>query len=220
MTPRLDKLFSEEDLKRIEETVRNAEQHTSGEIVPYAVQSSDDYEEALWRVGMLFSMLTLFGFALAHNYAESWQPFEMVETALATIGAALAGVLLAHYVGVVKRIFAGDTLMTRRITQRAEEAFLAEEVFNTKDRTGILLFISLLEHKVVVLGDAGINAKVRPEEWDAVVKVLVDGMKNGKPADGLIEAIVLCGDLLKREGVARRHDDDDELSNKMRISKR
>lgn len=219
MTPRLENLFSSEDLKRIEEAVRNAEKQTSGEIVPYAVQSSDDYEETLWRAGMLFAMLTLFGFALVHNYSESWLPFHLVEAALGTIGAALAGVLLAYYVAPVKRIFAGNTLMTRRVTQRAEEAFLAEEVFETKDRTGILLFISLLEHKVVVLGDSGINAKVQPEEWDSVVDILVKGMKDRKPADGLLNAITMCGELLKREGVARRADDSDELSNKMRLSK-
>lgn len=220
MTSRLDTLFSDEDLKRIEHAVRSAEQQTSGEIVPYAVQSSDAYEESLWRTGMLLGMLTLFAFALAHNYSESWQSFELGEAALATVGAALAGVLLARYIGPVKRIAAGDRLMTRRVTQRAEEAFLAEEVFLTKNRSGILLFISLLEHKVVVLGDSGINAKVRPEEWDAIVKVLVRGMKEGRPTDGLIDAIAMCGELLKREGLARRPDDTDELDNSLRISDR
>jgi putative membrane protein len=109
-------------------------------------------------------------------------------------------------------------LVERRVAQRAAEAFLAEEVFDTRDRTGILLFLSLLEHKVLVLGDAGINAKVQQSEWEEVVKLIVDGMRSGKPADGLIEAIQKCGALLKREGVVIKPDDKDELSNQMRTS--
>jgi putative membrane protein len=73
---------------------------------------------------------------------------------------------------------------------------------------------------VVVLGDSGINAKVQQSDWDDVVKTIVDGMKAGKPADGLVEAIRQCGALLRKEGVAIRVDDKNELSNKMRTSER
>jgi putative membrane protein len=100
------------------------------------------------------------------------------------------------------------------------EAFVAEEVFNTKDRTGILIFLSLLEHQVLVIGDSGINAKVQQAEWDSVVHTIVEGMKAHKPADGLIAAIRQCGELLHREGVAIKPDDKNELSDKLRTSER
>ncbi len=214
----IERLFSQDDLKRIEEAVKDAEKQTSGEIVPYAVHASDPYDGASWRSGLLFGAIALTVFVLIHNFSESWQQFELAHIALGTLSAALIGVLLARFVEPVKRFFAGNEVMDRRVAQRAAEAFLAEEVFNTRDRTGILIFLSLLEHKVLVLGDSGINAKVQKSEWEGMVKTIVDGMKSGKPADGLIDAVRQCGVLLRREGVAVRPDDKDELSNRMRTS--
>lgn len=217
---RVDTFFTTEDLQRIERAVHEAEQQTSGEIVPYAVYASDAYERAFWRAGLLFGTLAMSVFLVMHNYSRMWMPLELAEVAAGTLLAALFGALLAYAIDDVRRVFAGRELMRHRVRQRAMEAFLAEEVFNTKDRTGILIFLSLLEHHVIVLGDAGINAKVQQEEWDEVVKAIVQGMKANKPADGLIAAIRQCGELLHREGVAIRTDDKNELSNKMRTSER
>ena len=213
-------LFSSEDSKRIEEAIREAEKLTSGEIVPYAVAASDSYDEALWRAGMMFGAFALAAFVAIHNLSTSWQPFELMQVALGTLGASLAGVLLARYWQAARRFFAGKDAIERRTSQRAMEAFLAEEIFKTRDRTGILLFLSLLEHKVIVLGDSGINAKVKKEEWDHVVKTIVEGIRTNKTADGIVGAVRECGELLKRQGVIIKADDTNELSNRMRTSDR
>ncbi len=107
--------------------------------------------------------------------------------------------------------------MERRVQQRAAEAFITEEVFDTKDRTGVLIFLSLLEHCVLVVGDSGINAKVEQAEWADVVQTVVSSVRKGKAADGLVSAIQKCGDLLRREGLKRRGDDQDELPDYLRI---
>jgi putative membrane protein len=92
-----------------------------------------------------------------------------------------------------------------------------EEVFDTRDRTGILLFVSLFEHRIEVVGDAGINAKVEPEEWAEVVDQIRRGVRSGDLAGGMVEAIGTCGALLHRSGVALRPDDTDELSDGIRV---
>jgi putative membrane protein len=217
---RVEAFFSQEDLRRIEHAVQEAEKQTSGEIVPYAVYASDAYERAFWRAGLLFGTVALTVFVFMHNYSRMWMPLELAEVAGGTLLAALFGALFAYAVDDVRRFFAGRDLMRHRVRQRAMEAFVAEEVFNTKDRTGILIFLSLLEHHVLVIGDSGINAKVQQAEWDSVVKTIVDGMKAHKPAEGLIAAIRQCGQLLHREGVGIKPDDKNELSNKMRTSER
>ena len=145
-----------------------------------------------------------------------WLPFGVLDIALTTMSAVVLGSLAAHFIPAVERLFAGTDLMERRVRQRAEAAFLAEEVFATRDRTGVLIFLSLLEHCVVVLGDSGINAKVARGEWDGIVALVVDSTRVGKPADGLVVAVHRCGALLERVGVARRKDDTDELSNTLR----
>jgi len=69
---------------------------------------------------------------------------------------------------------------------------------------------------VLVLGDSGINKKVQQTEWEGVIKKVVEGMRMGKPADALVEAIRQCGDLLQKHGVTRRPDDTDELRDQLR----
>jgi len=71
-----------------------------------------------------------------------------------------------------------------------------------------------------VLGDSGINAKVDKGDWNNVVATIVGGMRTQNPAEGLVNAIRQCGVLLRKEGVAIRPDDTNELSNKMRTSDR
>lgn len=218
MAIKVTRLFSEQDLKRIESAVHEAEQRTGGEIVPYAVLASDAYEHALWRAGFLSSAIAFSAFILIYHMTElSWQPFVAAELAIATLAGGVAGMMLASYIPAVKRLFAGKHAMDLRVRQRATDAFLAEEVFDTRERSGILIFLSFLERKVIVLGDSGINAKVAQEEWNAIVTKIADGMRTGKPADAIVEAIRNCGSLLERHGVARRPDDTDELKNRMRM---
>jgi len=214
------KLFSKSDLARIEEAVKGAEEKTSGEIVPYLVEMSDTYEVAEWRAGMLCGVLALGVFAAVRQLSEVWLPLDFVEMALAGMFATAVGALLTHFIPTAQRFFAGKHLMEMRVRQRAAQAFIAEEVFATKDRTGILIFLSLLEHKVLVLGDSGINAKVEQPDWDGVAHTIVSGIKQGKPADGLIAAIKECGRLLAQHGVARRPNDRDELPDYLRLKDR
>lgn len=211
------RLFSDADLERISEAVRKAEGKTSGEIVPYFVERSDAYEAAVWRGGALLASLTAMVLVAVHLMTEAWIGLGLIEVILLVAGAAGLGMALTFWVPGLKRLLAGNDLIEQRVAQRAAQAFIAEEVFQTRDRTGILLFLSYLEHKVLVVGDSGINKKVDQSEWETVVARMVNGMNNGRPADGLIEAIDLCGILLNKRGVKRRKRDVNELPNRLRV---
>jgi putative membrane protein len=213
-------MFSENDLARITQAVQDAELKTSGEIVPYVVEQSDDYERAVWRAAAGCGGLTVLVFLALHWFTSLWLPFTLPVVLVATLAAFGVGMAVVHFVPASKRLLAGRLLMQRRVSQRAAEAFIAEEVFNTRDRTGILLFVSLLERQVLVVGDAGINAHVKAGEWDNIVQRIITGIRKGAPADGLVDAIGRCGVLLERDGVARKADDRDELPDTLRMSDR
>lgn len=210
--------FRQSDLQRITDAVVKAEAHTSGEIVPYFIDQSDRYEEAVWRGGGILGALSLAIIAMVHLFSESWHGLGPLEIGIIILGGTGLGMMLVHAVPALKRRLAGEALVEHRVAQRAAQAFIAEEVFNTRDRTGILLFVSLLEQKVLVVGDSGINAKVGESDWEDVVGRVVAGIDRGQPAEGLIDAIGQCGVLLKRKGVRRRADDRNELSNKLRVA--
>jgi putative membrane protein len=214
-----ESFFSKEDRDRIAEAVKEAESHTSGEIVPYVVDASDAYEESEWRLGALLAAIAIVVLLLIHLLTSWWLPFTVAEWVLGITLCFLAGMLLAKFVPGIRRACAGRKTMDRRVAQRAAEAFIAEEVFLTRDRTGVLLFISLLEHKVHVLGDAGINKKVQPADWQAVADAVVEGIVAGRPTDGVIAAIRKIGALLEKSGVAIKPDDRDEISDNLRLGR-
>lgn len=217
MTP--DRFFTQADLDAIQSTVREAEARTSGEIVPYVVERSDEYPSAAWKgaaLGALLAPLVALGI---HQWSSVWGlPLAWWIALPAPVGGAL-GYLLTSWLAPVRRWMAGEETLEMRARRRAAVAFLEQEVFRTRDRTGILLFLSLFEQRVVLLADSGIHQKVEEERWEAITRRLAEGIRSGRPGPALVEAIRACGELLERHGVERRADDQDEISNELRREK-
>jgi putative membrane protein len=204
------------DLEAIRAAVAEAEKKTSGEIVPYFVEESDGYPSAIWKGIALGAFAGALLAEAIYFLGDFWGGLIPLWIALPAAAGGAVGFLLAAYVPAVKRWMAGDGLLDLRTRQRAEMAFLEEEVFHTRDRTGILLFLSLFEHRVIVIGDSGINQKVEQGQWDGIVQTVVAGIRAGRPGEALVAGIRQCGELLERYGVAIQPDDFDELSNELR----
>lgn len=214
-------LFTQTELDKIKKAVSEAEERTSGEIVPFIVQRSDRYDVTLWRGAVLLAILSMCVAGLVRVFYDGWGYnwlYSAQGMAFLVVCAGVLGGILGGYVPYFKRLLAGEGLLARTVHNRAMRAFVEEEVFNTRDRTGILLFISMLEHRIEVLGDEGINRKVSADDWTEVVASIRNGIKQNKVADGMVEAIEICGRLLERRGVEIQDDDTDELSNEVRFS--
>ena len=212
--------FTAEDRRRIQEAVREAEKKISGEIVPYVVNRSDTYGGALWLAAACGGVLGALVVWVVHEMTMGWVPLGALEE-LAIVGVfAVAGALLANFSSAALRFFAGRAVIEQRVARRAAEAFTTEQVFATKDRTGILLFVSLAEHRVLVVADTGIHRKVADGTWEGVVATVVNGIRAEKAADGMIEAMRECMSILEKHGFNVRPDDRDELPDHLRTSRR
>lgn len=206
--------MTEADLNRIKEAVVTAEKQTSGEIVPYIVSRSASHEVAVWRGAGLFALLA-YAVVLGVRWFSGWGGSQLTEgliPVLLIIVAAVIGAALVHWIPAAKRRFAGQVRLALATHRRAMQAFVEKEVFSTRERTGILLFVSLLEHRIEVVGDAGINAKVDTDDWIGVVTTIQQHIKTGQLAEGLVQGIHECGHLLEKAGVAIRSDDTNELA--------
>jgi putative membrane protein len=210
-----DRFFSQADLDAIQAAVQEAEGRTSGEIVPYVVERSDEYPTTAWKGAALGALLGPMVALAIHRWTDVWGwPLGLWIALPAPLGGAI-GYLLA-LIDPVRRWMAGEHTLDARARRRAAVAFLDQEVFRTRDRTGILLFVSLFERRVVLLADSGIHQKVEEGAWEAITGRLAQGIRSGRPAPALIEAVRACGELLERHGVERRAEDTDELSNELR----
>ena len=213
-----DRFFSQADLDAIQTAVREAEARTSGEIVPYVVERSDEYQNAMWKGAALGALLGPMVALAIYRWSNVWGIPVGIWIALPALVGGGIGYLLS-LLDPVRRWMAGGETLDLRARRRAAGAFLEQEVFQTRHRTGILLFVSLFERRVVLLADSGIHQKVEKGSWDAITGRLAMGIRSGRPGPAMIEAIRACGELLERHGVERQADDQDELPNELRREK-
>ncbi|MGZ3695590.1 MAG: TPM domain-containing protein [Bdellovibrionota bacterium] len=209
----MNRLFQSQDLERIKVAVENAEKNTSGEIVPVITAKSVRYA---WLTCLLALLGLCAGTATAIWLHHYWPFAAELSTVLALQA---GGLLLGAVIGrsaIVMRLLLGDLWLEHEVTAAAQLAFVREGLFNTRDRTGILIFLSLRERKVVILADKGINEKVNPTYWDEAVKKIVKGIRDGASGEALARVILEMGDKLS-EHFPRKSDDKNELSDNVRI---
>ncbi len=216
----LGSLFTEADRSAIAEAAGSAEGSTSGEIVPYVIGICDDYPEVGWKAAVLGALAGGGGGVAAHYLGGFWGGSPWLWVILPLLVCAVVATMTIRWSDGLRRWIIGGSALEGRARQRAERCFLEEEVFATRDRTGILVFVALFERRVVVMGDAGINRVVPDGAWDHVVDGVVAGIRAGRPAEALTAAMTECGRLLREYRLEIRPDDTDELPNELRIRDR
>lgn len=209
--------FDQAVLDAVARAVSAAEERTAGEIVTYVVEECDPYPEAAWRGGLYGALLAALGSAAVHLASGSWGASLLTWSVLPVLLGALLGLLAGDRIPPLRRLLVSPAVMERRVAMRAEAAFLEEEVFATRDRSGILLFLALFEHRAIVLGDSGINQVVPQAEWKSIVDDLVAGIRAGDALAAMLAAVERCGRLLEERGVRIRPDDRDELPDAPRV---
>jgi len=186
----MKKLFTDAEKKTVEEAVQAAELLTSGEIVPVVVHSSADYSFVGHRLGLAGLVLfTALIWLLPHSQDLFWE-FSAVFAAQA------AGWVLGWALGQapsVIRLVAGEKRLTAEVHETALASFLHNNLHHTEGRTGILVFISHLEHRVEILADEGIHRHAGQGFWEHETKQIAEGIANGKPGEAMAKAIRTMG---------------------------
>ena len=203
------KHFNQSDLDQISKAVLDAEKQTTGEIVPMIVTQSDDYPGARWRLAITVSLL--FGFLIYYciNYSDPvW-----------ILWAQIPGLYIGYWLGVfgfILRPFLSDSKIEEEVHQRALQAFFSHNIHLTNERTGILIMVSLLEHRVEILADTGINAKVSKDTWNNILTYMVNKIKSNELTEGICIAVKECGVILTKE-FPGTHENPNEIKNKIII---
>ncbi|HYJ16279.1 MAG TPA: TPM domain-containing protein [Candidatus Limnocylindria bacterium] len=199
--------FTEDEKERLRQSVVAAESKTAGEIVPMIVTSAARYTE----IELLGVFIGLFaGMLVEWFWSDPWgSPYFQLWPVIG----AFAGFLIFRF-PAVKRMLASKERVGEAVHTLALASFTDQGLHHTRDHTGILILIALLEHRVEVLADRGINEKVSHGTWDEIVQSISAGIKSGRACDAYCKAIERCGDILATH-FPRQADDKDELSNRL-----
>jgi putative membrane protein len=209
--------FTPQDLERIKAAVHTAETKISGEIVPVFVEKSGHYSIATYRGFLALAGLAFLAIIVFDRYIPTLAIYDPLMIFLMVILVGLLGSVAAHYIDPFKRMLMSQTHLDQATRKRAENAFLEEEVFATRHRTGIMIFVSFFEREVIVMADRGISKVVEQKEWDKMVRSITENIRLGKVTEGIEAAILRSGDLLLEKGFLKTVDDVNELRDDLRM---
>lgn len=197
-------LLSDEGARAVEEAVRAVEKRTSTELVVAVMAKSGDYFS--WRA------IVALGSALAGTMGLYFIVPSLPVFWLLLLQPAL-GVLVFAITGwePLYRSLIPPEAGERAVQERAFELFAELGVHRTRDRTGLLILVSELEHQVVILGDSGLHDRVGEQGWSTEVTLLITRIREGKTQAGLIEVLQHFAPILE-ELAPPRGDNTNELS--------
>lgn len=224
--PRKVSHVSSADHDLVTAAVAAAEARTSGEIVTVVAAQSNDYDDValVWASVIAFvamSVIALFPEFYRGLYDRLTGGWGHELTANQWLGTVIA-------VGVIKWIGTWLILLWRplrlwltprailagRVRARAVDLFKVGTEAKTQGRTGVLLYVSLKEHRADIVADQAIAAKVSPEVWGDAMAALIDHVRAGRPGEGMAEAVRQMGVVLA-EHFPRGSENPNELPDRL-----
>lgn len=180
--------FTKEDHEAVSSAIREAEKKTSGQIVCVLARSSSGYGyiPILWA--SLLALLTPWPLI----YFTPWSVqriflLQLVVFLVIGVVASFTPLRLALVPRAIKRA---------RAHREALEQFVVRGITRTRNRTGVLIFVSVAERYARIIADEGIAAKVPNSEWQEAVDALTGHMRDGRIAAGFTAAVERCGAVL------------------------
>lgn len=108
------------------------------------------------------------------------------------------------------RLHVDPSVVKKDPMEKALDIFYKIGMDKTRDRNGVLIYISTKEQYVTIIGDEGIHKIVGPDFWKEEVELITSRFRENRFTEGLVEAIERIGQKLKQY-FPYRSDDINEL---------
>lgn len=193
--------LSDTEADAINAQIGRLESRTGVQVVTAAISKSDTYAELPWKAFALGAVLAGFAAVLADMRWPQWiTAHSALIHATTILGAAVASALLAVFVPAFARLFLRAERRDLEVRQHAQSMFLTRELFKTRDRTGVLILVSLFERRVEILPDVGLHARVTETEWGSVIARMTPRLREARPFHALQDGLAALEELLVAKG--------------------
>lgn len=218
--------LTQEQQDLVTAAVTAAEARSDGEIVTIIAEKSDAYHDVGLHYAVLIMLLVPVVWGLLPKSIVDWGlglvfgwNHEVTRGELMTIlFVKLAGTFLVVRYALawmpLRMALTPRATKHRRVRRRALEYFRVAADRRTIGRTGVLLYLSLLERRAEIVADEAINSKVAPEVWGEAMAALITEVKAGRPGEGMAKAVQMIGDVLA-EHFPRSSSDTNELPDRL-----
>jgi putative membrane protein len=212
--------------KIVSDAVAEAELGTSGEILTVLADRSDGYTDVAlwWSLALSFTAMSLFAVlpqpflnlydALIGGWSHEWTTGELASM---TIGLGLLTFVLAlgaQQWQPLKFLLIPNPVKTARAHEQAIKHFKVGAERRTESGTGVLIYLSMREHRAEIVADDRIAAKVEPEVWGEAMGDMINHIKRGRIAEGMAAGVRDVGFVLAQH-FPRGEDDENELPDRL-----
>ena len=218
--------LTQDDHAKVSAAIAPTEASSDGEIVAVATPLSDSYHDVAlhWAVLVLIATLAIFAWRpdVLHFWRDlllgGWRPeanfSELLLFALIlAVTKFTVALLVLKYMPLRLLLTPGET-KTRRVRRRAIAIFKAGAERRTIGRTGVLIYLSMGEHRAEIVADEAITKVTTPETWGEAMAALLVQVKAGRPGDGIVAAGGQVGVVLA-EHFPRSSTDTNEIPDKL-----
>lgn len=206
--------------------VAQAELETSGEIVTVLADRSDGYTDLAlwWAIGASFTAMSVFALfpeftlgkidRLIGGWTHDWTMGEVLTIALGIGLTKFLGVLAIQLWQPLKFWLVPPAVKRSRVREAAVRHFKVGAERRTHGRTGVLLYLSMREHRAEIVADVSIAEKVPAEVWGEAMADMLAEIRQGRLAEGLAAGVRDVGKVLSEE-FPRADDDVNELPDRL-----
>jgi putative membrane protein len=206
--------------------VTEAESATSGEIVTVLADRSDGYTDValLWAVGAAFTVMSVFAAIpqpfldvwdwLIGGWGHEWTTGELASMVIALGLVKFVAVMLIQQWEPLKFALIPAPTKTIRVHNQAVRQFKVGADRRTTGRTGVLIYLSMREHRAEIVADESIAAIVPAEVWGEAMGDMLALIRKGETAEGLAVGIRDVGFVLAQH-FPRGDDDVNELPDRL-----
>lgn len=218
--------ISEADHALVTAAVAQAEHRTSGEIVTIVTDLSDHYEDIAlaWASAIAFVALAAYAIfpdfyiGLLNMATGGWNheytPSEYAALLLTAVALKWVGSWLILKWMPLRLALTPNGIKMARVRSRAISLFKVGTEAKTVGRTGVLLYLSMKEHRAEIVADVSIASKVAPEIWGDAMVALIDQVRAGQPGKGMADAVAQMGVVLA-EHFPKGTDNPNELPDRL-----
>ncbi|SFF73124.1 putative membrane protein [Novosphingobium sp. CF614] len=218
--------LSENDRARVSKAVADAEGLSSGEIVTIIAERSDGYTDVALSWSAAAALLALAALAIAPDFylglydrlladwGHEWTPRAILTLAAGVATIKFGAMMLLQLWRPLKFWLVPAPIKTMRVHDRAIRAFRIGAERRTTGRTGVLVYLSMREHRAEIVADQAIATKVDPEVWGDAMQAMLTHVREGRVADGMIAAIEKVGAIVAPH-FPRADDDVNELPDRL-----
>ena len=201
-------MIAADERKLVADAIRAAEARTSGEIVCVLARASSDYAHVPVTWATFVALAAPWPLIAFTRWPVQWIfLFQLMVFAIGVFVLSVPRVRMLLVPGPARRAQAHAVAL---------QQFLARGMTRTRERSGVLVFVSLAERYARIVADDGIAAKVPQAVWNEAVRGLVDEVREGRIGAGFAHAVKRCGDVLA-EHFPTRPGDRNELPDRIYV---